>query len=304
MKVIIFILLLPIYVFAARECDFTVSSNNFVGTLTNNVQAVSHSFSIRRSNNANRCRTFRAFFSRGGSGNYNRQASSGTSSIPYNLYGDSNLVTVLKDYPDATQVNEYITGSLIDNNTNYNFNFFVKQLDLDSVFSTGDGYFGDNLQISFYSVENNGSLTYENTAYFYLQLIIPRYAELSLVPLGASHDPTSTQYVMNFGTLTSNEVQSATLNVKGNVGFGVYMTSQNGSALKKGSSNIPYQIKVGPTNYVSLSNAGQETYMFQKNTGTSINAESYPIDVRLGTVPDSAETGTYEDVITVTVKAW
>lgn len=302
--ILVFIVLFSQQVFSARECDYTVTSNNFTGTLTNSVQAVSHSFTIKRENNANRCRTFRAFFSRGGAGNYNRQASSGSSSIPYNLYSDSSLVTVLKDYPDASQPSEYISGNLPANNTDYNFNFFVKQVDLDSVFSTGTGYFGDSLQISFYSVKNNGKLTYESTAYFYLQLIIPRYAELSLVPLGGAHDPAATQYVMDFGVMTSNEIQSASLNVKGNVGFGVYMTSQNGSVLKKGSTNIPYQIQVGPTSYQSLSNPGQETYMFQRNSGTSINAENYPINVKLGTVPTSAETGDYEDVITVTVKAW
>ncbi|MFG1515368.1 hypothetical protein ABMA71_12185 [Halobacteriovorax sp. ZH3_bin.1] len=109
---------------------------------------------------------------------------------------------------------------------------------------------------------------------------------------------------MNFGNLTSQDVKSATLNVKGNVGFGVYMTSQNGSVLKNAASSVPYQIKVGPNNYTSLSNAGQETYMFQRNNATSINAESYPIYVKLGNVPTNASTGDYEDVITVTVKAW
>lgn len=291
-------------VFAARECRYSVSVNNFVGTLTDNEQAVSHSFTVKRGSGSRRCRNFRAFFSRGRAGNYNRQATDSGTSIPYNIYGNSNLTTVLKDYPDALQSNEYISGYLPSRNTNYSFDFYFKQVSLDSVFSSGTGYYGDNIQISFYSVNRNGELNYENTAYLYLQLIIPRYAELSLVPFGGTHDPTSTNYVMNFGDLTSNEVQSASLNVKGNVAFGVYMSSQNGSVLKNGNSNVPYQIKVGPVNYRSLSNPGQETYIFQRNSGTSINAENYPIYVKLGQVPSNAEVGEYEDIITVTVKAW
>ncbi|EPZ51698.1 spore coat protein, U domain family [Bacteriovorax sp. BAL6_X] len=288
----------------AAKCNLNVSVNNFVGTISSTVQAVSHPITISRSKNPNQCKTIRAFFSTGQAGNYNRKASTSNNWIPYNLYSDSNMVTVLKDIGDATQAGEFSTINLPSSNYSYQSNFYIKQVDLDTVFSSGSGYFGDNLQISFYSVKNNGQLDYETTAYFYLQLVVPRYAELSLVPLGSPHDPNSTQYVMNFGNLTSQDVKSASLNVKGNVGFGVYMTSQNGSKLKNSSSSVPYQIKVGPNNYRSLSNAGQETYIFQRNNGTSINAESYPIYVKLGNVPANAPTGDYEDVITVTVKAW
>ncbi|MFG1484578.1 spore coat protein U domain-containing protein [Halobacteriovorax sp. DA5] len=288
----------------AAKCDLNVSVNNFVGTISSSVQAVSHPITISRSRNAAQCEVIRAFYSTGGAGNYNRMASTSNNSIPYNLYSDSNMATVLKDVSDATQAGEYSVINLPVRYNSYQSNFYIKQVDLDTVFSSGSGYFGDNIQISFYSIKNNGQLEYETTAYFYLQLVVPRYAELSLVPLGSPHDPNSTQYIMNFGNLTSQDVKSATLNVKGNVGFGVYMTSQNGSLLKNAASSVPYQVKVGPNNYASLSNAGQETFMFQRNNATSINAESYPIYVKLGNVPTNASTGDYEDVITVTVKAW
>ncbi len=304
MKKIIFILSLLVGRQAtALNCDYTISLGNFVGTISNSVQAVSHSFSIKRGSKSKNCENFRAFFSMGGAGSYNRQAFGNGQSIPYNLYSDSSLSSVLKDSADAVQANEYIQGDLINDNSNYNFSFYVKQVDLDTVFTTGTGYFGDNLQVSFYNIKSNGDLEYQTTAYFYLQLIIPRYAELSLVPLNGAHDPSATQYVMDFGNLTSGDTKSASLNVKGNVGFGVYMTSQNGSKLVNGPTEVPYQVKVGPTNYTSLA-AGQETYMFQRNTGTSQNAENYPLYVELGTVPQNAEAGNYLDVITVVVKAW
>lgn len=305
MKVIILLLICLISsITYAQNCRYRIGSNNFVGTLQDSIQAVSYSFTIRRRSNSNNCKNFRAYVSRGNSTNYNRFAQQGSNTVPYNLYSDSSLQTVLKDYPDAVNAGEYIAGNLANRNTNYSFNFFVKLVDLDSVFSSGPGHFGDNIQISFYGVRNNGSLVYQRTAYVYYQIIVPRYAELSLVPLSGNHDPSVTLHTVNFGNLTSNDVKSATLNVKGNVGFGVYMSSQNGSKLKNASSEVPYQIRVGPSSYKTLSTPGNNVYMFQRNSGTSQNAESYPIDVKLGSVPGNAATGNYSDNVTVTVTAW
>ena len=302
--IILFLIIINISTAVAQNCGFSVSANNFLGTLQNTTQAVAYTFSVSRRSNSNNCKNFRAFISKGSSPNYNRQASSGNNTIPYNLYSDSSLVTVLKDYPDAMSAGEFISGELPARDNAYSFQLYVKLADLNSVFTSGSGYFGDSIQISFYNVKSNGTLDYQNTAYVYYQFIVPRYAELSLVPFNGSHDPTSTQYTMNFGNLVSSAIRSATLNIKGNVGFGVHMASQNGSNLKNGISEVPYQISVGPTGYVSLSNPGQSRYMFQRNNSTSPTAESYPVNVRLGTVPVNAQTGDYQDVITVTVTAY
>lgn len=288
----------------AATCSFNISVGNFVGTISTAQQAVATNFTISRNSNNKNCETFRAYFSTGSSGSYNRQAFGSGQSIPYNLYSDSSLTGVLKDQADAVQIGEYVEGTLPSKDVTGSFNFYVKQVDLDSVFTTGAATFSDNVQISFYNLKSNGVLEYQTTVSFNIQLIIPRYAELSLVSLNAAHDPTATQFVMDFGNLTSRDIRSASLNVKGNVGFGVYMSSQNGSKLVNGSSVVPYQIKVGPTSYVSLQSAGQEVYMFERNTGTSTTAENYPLYVQLGNVPTNAQTGNYLDVITVVVKAW
>ncbi|MFG1515367.1 spore coat protein U domain-containing protein, partial [Halobacteriovorax sp. ZH3_bin.1] len=133
----------------AAKCDLNISVNNFVGTINSSVQAVAHPITISRSKNATQCKIIRAFFSTGGAGNYNRMASTSNNSIPYNLYSDSNMVTVLKDVSDATQAGEYSVINLPVRYNSYQSNFYIKQVDLDTVFSSGSGYFGDNIQISF-----------------------------------------------------------------------------------------------------------------------------------------------------------
>lgn len=289
--------------FASPDCNFTISSNNFQGTLKKFQQGMTYSFSIKNSSNSNNCINYRAYFSRGDANSYNRKAFSGNNSIPYNLYSDSSMNTVLKEYGDASS-GEFLSGSLPNSGTYYNNSFTVKMVDLNSVFSSPPNHYGDLIEVRFYSIKNNGTETYERSAYIYFSFVVPRYADLSLVSLNSAHDPSQTEYTMDFGTLTSNNIQSASLNIKGNVGFGIYMASQNGSFMKNASSQVPYQIKVGTTNYMSLSNAGQKTYIMQRNSGTSVNAENYPISVQLGTVPNNIATGNYEDVITVTVEAW
>lgn len=287
----------------AQNCQLSVNANNYQGTLQNTIQTDTHSISLNRHNNGSDCENYRIYFSTGGANNYNRQASNGNGSIPYNLYRDNGLNSVLKDYQAAGN-GEYLSVSLPYKDVDYSFPFYVKLVDLNSVFSAGPGYFGDQIQAHIYVVKSNGSLEYQTTGYFNFQFIIPRYAELSLVSTGAPHDPSQTTYLLDFGNLTSNESKSLSLSIKGNVGFGIYMASQNGSNLKNGTALIPYQVKVSYTNYISLNNPGQNYYIMQRNSGTSPNSESYPVTVKIGQIPNNPKTGDYQDVITITVQAW
>ena len=304
MRQIILITLLTMsnYVFS-QNCDYSLSVGNFVGTIQAAEQAKDHPVTLSRGSNNNNCQNFRIFFSQGNANSYSRKVFNGPQHINYNLYQESALNNVLKDFGDAGS-GEYISGNLPSRNTNYNFDFFVKLINLDSVFNNGPGYYNDLIVISVYSVHSNGNLIHQKTAYMNLQIIIPRFAELSLGPVGSTHDPSATSYLMDFGTLTSHDEKMANLIVKGNVGFGIYMASQNGGYINNLPTQIPYTIKVGNGNYMALTNPGQSYYITQNNTGTAITGQNYPIRVKLGTMPINPKNGIYTDVITVTVTAW
>mgnify|MGYP002152372033 CR=1 FL=1 len=287
----------------AQNCNFNITSSNFVGEVQNNEQVVSYEFQLRRGRNSNNCRNFRAYFGKGNANSYSRKVFNGSKTVNYNLYQDSGVNNILKDFGDAN-TGEYLEGNLLNRNTDYTFRVYIKIPNLDSVFSNGPGYYNDLIPINFYGVKNNGSVIYQKSAYVNIQIIIPRFAELSVGPIGASHDPSSTQYTLDFGSIQNNESLQASLNVKGNVGFGIYMSSMNGGKLINNNSFINYLVKVGNSNQINLSNPGQSYYMTQRNNGTPQSAESFPVTVQLQTLSPNAESGKYVDVITITVNAW
>lgn len=287
----------------AQNCNYNVSLNNFVGEVQDGQQAAVHSLSISKNNNSANCENFRVFFGKGNANSYNRKVFGGTGQVDYNIFKESGLNTVLKDQGEAG-AGEYLEGSLPNANTSYSFNFFFKIVDLDSVFSDGPGYFNDLIPVSVYSVKNNGDLQYQTTRYMNVTIVIPRYAELSLGPANAPHNPATTSHIMDFGILQTNEEEEAVLNVKGNVGFGVYMASQHGGKLVNGASEIPYTIDVANLGPRSLSNPGQAYYITQRNSRTPESGTAYALKVRIGNVPANPDSGDYQDVITITVTAW
>ncbi len=305
MKIKVFIFLIIIFSShaQAQNCQFNINVGNFVGMINTSVQSIQHSFSLSRGSNSNNCKTFRAYFSKGNAGSYSRETSSGSQIVPYNIYKESNLVNILKDEPDATS-GEWIEGTLDNVNVSYNFDFFFKVIDLDSVFNhTASTYHGDQIQIRIFGVKNNGDLVSQSIGYMYVQMATPRFVELSVGGPSSSHDPSQTQHIMSFGNMQSGDIQGASLHIKGNVGFTVRFASEEGSKLVNGGSSVPYSVKVGSTNYKSLTNPGQEYWMFNRSNGTPQNAQTYPVSVKLGTVPNNPQTGNYSDTITISVAA-
>ncbi len=303
LKPILILSALVSYCAYAQNCNYNINASNFVSQIQDNEQIVSYHFEIRRGSNSNNCRTFRAYFGKGNANSYSRKVFNGNKSINYNIYSDSGLNNVVKEYGDAN-LGEYVEGFLPNRNSYYSFTVYIRVTNLNSVFSNGPGYYNDLIPISFYGLKSNGDVLYQRTAYVNMQIIIPRYAELSIGPVGASHDPSNTNYTMNFGTIQNNESMNASLIVKGNVGFGIYMASMNGGKLINNNSFINYLVSVGNSNTTSLNNPGQSYYMTQRNNATSQAGESFPITVQLQTLSPNAESGNYSDVITITVNAW
>jgi spore coat protein U-like protein len=302
-RLILFLITIWSFHTAGQSCQMNFSSSNFVSHIDNSTQSLAHSLNVRRSNNSINCRNIRVYFSRGNSNNYNRTAKNGSKIVPYNLYKESSLNNILKDFGDAG-LNEYISYTIDEQNINYSFDFFIKVVDLDSVFANGPGYYNDLIEVKLYSEKNNGDLVYQTSTWINIQIIIPRYAEISLGSIGSSHDPSSTQHIMSFGTLSTGKVVQAALNVKSTVSFGVYMTSLNGSLLKNGSTSIPYKINVNNSGYRSLSNPGQSYYITQRNINDPVNFETIPIFAQVGVLPPNPDSGEYSDVITITVTPW
>jgi|GEM_PF-1418005 spore coat protein U-like protein len=292
----------------AQNCGYQVDLNySFSAEADSDEQVVSQATTITRPNNSPtpRCKDYQVYFGKGNSNSYQRKAYSGNESISYNIYADASKGSILKDYPDATP-GEFLEGSAPSKNTPYSENYYVSVPDISSIFSRGPGVYVDVIPINYYAKRNNGNIDFQTSRYISIQIRIPRYVELSLVPENAPHNPNSTSYLMNFGLMSDQEELGADLRVVGNVGFGVLMSSSNGSKMLNGNSSVDYQIKVGNSNggYRSLSPAGSLHQVAQSNSSTSLNGKRYNLKVRLGAVDDNLESGVYDDVITITIQSY
>lgn len=301
MKTLFLLLLLPLTSWA-QNCGYEISMGSFMAAIQDQPQTLAHSLSLTRGSNSSNCENYHIYFGKGQANSYQRRAYSGSSSVPYNLFRAINQGNVLKDFGDAGP-NEFITGAAASRNVPYTSTWYVGVSDLDAMFSSPPGVYTDVVPVHIYRVRNNGQITHQTTRYLTLSFNLPRYAELSLVPENAPHNPSSTSFVMDFGELQPQEVLGADLRVVGNVGFGVMMSSMNGGKLLGGSNSVPYQISVANRGYFTLSPAGAQYMVATRQSGTNTSGERYNLKVRIGHF-SNLPGGDYQDVITITVQAW
>lgn len=305
MKIIFFSLaLLSSGAWADPDCGFNIQMGSFTATVKETSQTLPHSLTLTRSHNSadGTCSAYRLYFGKGNANSYQRRAYSGLASLPYNLYRAINEGNILKDHGDAGS-NEYITTLSPDKETPYTSAWYVGVADINTLFTTPAGVYTDVVPINVYNQKSNGDISFQTARYLTLSIVVPRFVELSIVPQGGAHDRNATTYVMDFGELQAGEELRADLRVVGNVGYGVMMSSQNGSKLSNGTGLIPYQIKVGNGGYFTFPGSGQ-MQVASSGHGTSTQGQAYGLRVKIGTIPSNPSPGDYQDVITVTVQAY
>lgn len=302
--VFLLLVLLACAVAHAQNCNLTVSMGSFTAAVQSLPQTLPHSMAITRTgSNSSNCNDYRIFFGKGQANAYQRAAYSGSNAMPYNIYRTVNRGDILKDFSDAGP-NEYLTSNIPTLNVPRSVTWYVGVDNLEKLFNFPPGVYTDVVPINIYSVKSNGTLEYQTTRSLTLSFTIPRHAELSLVPENAPHNPSSTSYVMDFGTLESQEVLGADMRVVGNVGFGVMLSSQNGGRLMNGPYQVPYMVSVDNAAYFIPTPAGVQYTVAMRGTGTNISGQRYNMKVRIGNIPDNQEDGDYQDVLTITVQAW
>lgn len=289
----------------SQSCNYGISFSTFQGQIQDTQQTIAHSLTISRPGNTPtpNCSQYRVFFGTGNAGSYARRAQVAGEDIPYNIYSDSSRSHILKDFADAN-TGEYLAGATPQANTQYTQNFYIGLPNLEEIFSSGANVYFDLIPIHFYAVRNNGNIEFQTTRYLSILITIPRFAQLSLIPENAPFDPSSVSQTLNFGSMSTGQELGVDLRVRGNVPFGIYMSSQNGSRLVRGHQHVNYQVNVANQGFRSLTPAGATLYITQNNQRTDLEGERYNIRARLGDVSSDLESGIYQDVITITVQAW
>ncbi|MBY0515832.1 MAG: spore coat protein U domain-containing protein [Bacteriovoracaceae bacterium] len=301
MKILILLTFLPLLAYADPDCDYEITLGNFTAAIQDVAQVIPQTLSLRREGNSNNCETYELYFGKGQANSYQRMAYSNGYSIPYNLYRTVSLGTVLKDYGDAG-INEFLTGTVMRDST-VNATWYVEVKSKDNIFNVPPGTYTDTLPVRAYNLRNSGVSDFQTARWMTLSFIIPRYAEVSVVPVNGPHNSSSTVYIMDFGEMQPQQELQADLVVKANVPYGMNISSQNGGFLQKtpATTNVPYQIKVGNGNWVT-----PPTYPYwlgQESSGSPQNGRRYNLRVKLGNFTN-LDDGDYQETVTITVTAY
>jgi hypothetical protein len=283
------------------DCDYHLSLSNATVQVLDASQTLQQQISVYRgalSSNKN-CNNYRIFFSKGLANSYQRKAFSlWGSSINYNLHSNINQSGILKDYGDALTSAEFLSGTANDRYTTYNNQYFVSVPGIANG-TVKSGTFLDIVQVSVYSLANNGKYIFEETLGLTTIYIIPKIIQISLIDENGTFDPSATTKVLDFGILAKGQEKGADLRIVSNSSYRVSVSSSNAGALKSaGGSLIKYSMKVNGSG-VSLSNSttlgsGDET----DATGDRYNLK-FQITDDTGNLP----AGLYQDNLTITATA-
>ena len=293
-----------------NACNFQTRNLNYDGNYSLVANPISLQVQMRRQNDINRdprgfyCYLYSYGFDEGNAGSYNRYMENRHGDkLYYNIYKEDGFQNILKEIDDISSNAEAIYGYALSRNSWY-YNAFDFNLVIDNSILVPSGRYEDNITIKLYSGFPFLFPELERTRNLRLRITVDPEIHISLVSVGANHDPNSTSYNMNFGVLETGETMAADLKVVANTPHKVYFESQNGNVLSHSTSStaeIDYELFVNSTK-VFLNQAGRRVEVVDSPTVTPAGGATYTIEAVIGDVLGK-ETGTYREVITITAEA-
>jgi spore coat protein U-like protein len=286
----------------ARNCDFQLQN---IGDVTwrggsnagyevydprQYTLAVDFSVKVRKSG----CAFFVTATSASSSNSTDRALVGSLQKLPYQIYRDGSLTTVLKDVPQAGP-NDVLPGPVSKADETYSFRFVLAIPALQVVIP--DTY-RDTIAIRVYE-GTVADASLEAQAQIQFTAAAPSTVDFSFNNDTSFSGPkTST---LDLGDLSTGTTGSMTVRARGNGGFWFSMQSQNGGVLRNASgmnndaisyvmkmNNIAVPLGSGPANFLGAL------------LPTSPQGISYKLDVTVGDT-SSASAGTYSDVVQITV---
>lgn len=135
--------------------------------------------------------------------------------------------------------------------------------------------------------------------------VIPYLLEVAIVNTGASFDSTEIAYFMNFSDLSTGESQAADIMIQTNVGYRLYLSSDNDGVLNHTATadTIPYSLTVNGTPVNLVGSSGTPVFVSANAASHTGDGYRFPTTVTIGTV-GAQSAGSYQDRITITVEAF
>jgi hypothetical protein len=289
--------------FVMADCDTNLSLGNATVMIQDGQQIIRQPYTIRREDPSNgRCSSYLLFFSKGLANSYSRKAFLSGQQASYNLHQNTFAFGTLKDVNDALNAAEYIQGGLPDEKVDYQGNFYISVPGFSSQGNLAAGIYSDNIQISVFSLANNGDRLIEEVQPWSINLIVETSLNVSLVDEGGAYDASSTAKIMNFGFLQQNQELGVDLMVDANTTYQVRLSSLNNGNLAKGTNRVAYSLRV---NGVNINLLGSSSTPVSVATGSPTNATParYNLKAKITGTTDGKPAGDYEDTITITTIA-
>lgn len=292
---------------ADYKCDYSLNLSNAAIMLTDVQQVVQQEMQISRGQRSANgvCTQYFIFFGKGQANNYQRKAFTQTrKSINYNLHRLINLSGTLKDFNDALNNNEYVSGTAETKLTPYTNRLFISLPGVDSQNSPISGTYTDNVQARLYSYDSIRSrYTLEQSLNFAISIYVNRKIQISLIDEGGTFDPNSTVKVLDFGNLAQGQELGADLRIVSNTPYRVALSSQNNSRIvhAKGDA-VTYSLKSnGGT--LSLASSASRPVTLGEGCETTTSGDRYNLRIKILDSIENKSSGLYQDVITITATA-
>ena len=299
-KLFLLILFLSKPSFAACGISILASSVPISWNQNFNFQPVT--FTVTKSQEP-ACSVGLTFTSGGGASYTARRMTAGSAVMGYQLFRDSALTQVLKDYPDLNSTSDFELVSFPKGkNLSQTLTYYIKIPQTAQL--NPSGTYADSFNIKAYEGSNFSSyLNPVTVAAVSVSAVVPKVVALSLVGAGQGFSPTSTAQSLNFGTLVNGAVLGFDLLVQSNAGFAITFSSQHNGMLTNSSPDIKTVVSYGmqvDSSAKNLSSSASTPVIVATGSGqTTVSGNRHNIAVTIGSV-DSTMAGTYSDNITVT----
>ncbi len=229
----------------------------------------------------------------------------GSKILNYNAYTDSTNTNILKDLTTAT-ASQILTGSFGIGSGLTNHHTFSWTITPQQIVNATTSPYSDTVTLTVYTGILGILPVQVATQTLTFQSTVDSDVDLSLVPSGSAFNIASTLETVDFGNLASGASQGFDLVIRSDSGYKVTLQSANKQALliqnAAYTDTVPYTMTINGTS-VDLSSGAAVSPVAVSGVTTAQTGVALPIVITLGTLTGHETSGTYQDIVTVTVSA-
>ena len=286
-----------------QDCQFQFDQNQINVNYTGNSITTFFNINVQRPSNgspSDLCERVAFFFGTGNANSYQRKVFKNGHTLEYTLENISPNGT-LKSLNDHSGENEFLSVYINRGENKIIQGLFKMPV---QTMPGGAGHYQDVVNVTVVGYKNRSANRVGMTKQLVINVQTQTSMELSIVPVGAGHNSSSTSATLNFGQLTTGKELSADLIVKSNTGYRVRVGSDQNGNFKHSNQQmfIPYQFYFA-NSMVNLSGTnGNPTSVTTKSGGSVSAGDRYNMRVKVGSVAGKPS-GQYSDTIQVSISA-